>query len=206
MSPKTLKPIFVLPGKGVFLQAWNLFVFSSIFAVLFNTFYADGIEVKVKPEEMTHLMDRPKTESTPFTGYPGWKNNKGKSAPAKPTAEKSPWGNITRLSLMGTKNRFDKKNCQFLDARNAEEYKEGHIPGALNFSAMEMDKFAPQVMPMLAEKTREIVVYCAGGDCTLSLELAQNLIEQGYTHVEVFEGGWPEWKKAAYPFRTGEAP
>src|SRR5258708_28363470 len=86
---------------------------------------------------------------------------------------------IPRLSLVGIKNRFDHQNAVFLDAREPEKYQEGHIPGALNFSAMEMDKFAPLVMPQLTDKKQEIIAYCNGGDCTLSLELAKTLVDQG---------------------------
>lgn len=206
MSPKTWKPEYSLPGKAAFQQAWNLFVFSAIFALLFNTFYSDGIELKFKPPKTTYIMDKPKTDTNSGAPYAGWKTTPVKPPRGKPTPVKSPFGGITRLSLMGTKARFDKKSCVLLDARNAEEYKEGHIPGSLNFSALEMDKFAPLVMPQLTDKNQDIVVYCNGGDCTLSLELAQTLLQQGFTQVEVFEGGWPEWKKAAYPIQKGEAP
>ncbi len=203
MTPKPWNPGFSLPDKTVFTQAWNIFIFSAIFAILFNTFYVDGIELKVKPAKIPPHVT---AGSTPPPSYPGWKPSQAKTPPAKTTPEKSPWGNITRLSLIGTKARFDKKTCLFLDAREADKYKEGHIPGSLNFSALEMDKFAPLVMPKLTDKNQEMIVYCNGGDCTLSLELAQTLIEQGFTQVKVFEGGWPEWKKAAYPFQTGENP
>lgn len=203
MGPKTWKPNFAPPGKAAFYQAWNIFVFSSIFAVLFNVFYVDGIELKVKPAKIPgHITIDP--ISTP--GYPGWNTPTTQKNKAKPTPVKPPFENIIRLSLMGAKERFDKKTSLFLDARKAEEYKEGHIPGSLNFSALEMDQFAPLVMPKLTDRSQEIVVYCNGGDCTLSLELAQTLLQQGYTQVKVFEGGWPEWKKASYPLQTGETP
>jgi len=206
MSPKTWKPDFTFPEPSVVRQAWNLFVFSSIFAILFNTFYNDGIELKVGSPKVSYLMDKPKNDANPADSYSGWKTTPVKTSRDKPIPVKPPYGAITRLSLMGAKDRFDKKKCVFLDARNPGEYKEGHIPGSLIFSALDMDKFAPLVMPQLTDKDQEIVAYCNGGDCTLSLELAHTLIQQGYNHVEVFEGGWPEWKKASFPVQTGENP
>lgn len=88
----------------------------------------------------------------------------------------------------------------------ADEYKNGHIPGALNFYADEFDKYAPQVMPKLLDKNQEIITYCHGTSCDLSIELAQNLMDAGYTNVKVFFGGWPQWKKAGYPTKRGENP
>jgi len=107
---------------------------------------------------------------------------------------------------MGVKARFDKKNCVFLDARKPEEYQEGHIPGALNFYGNELDNFAPKIVPKLTDKNQEIIAYCHGGDCDLSLQVAKTLIEQGYAHVEIFQGGWPDWKKSGYPIHEGDAP
>ena len=74
------------------------------------------------------------------------------------------------------------------------------------FSALEMDKYAPLVMPQLPDKNKEIVAYCDGGDCTLSLELAKMLMDQGFTRVEVFESGFPAWKKAGNPVNKGDKP
>ncbi len=182
-------------------QAWGLFIFSSIFAVLFNAFYSDGIELKFKPPSKTGFQP-----STPISilGF----NSTSLQATLRitPTPISADSDNIIRLSLSGAKDRFDKKNCVFLDARKPEEYIEGHISGALNFYGNELDRFAPGVMPQIQDKKKEIIAYCHGGDCDLSLLVARSLIETGYTRVEIFAGGWPEWKKAGYPITVGETP
>jgi rhodanese-related sulfurtransferase len=197
------KPITVFPSKEVLRQAWGLFVFSSLFAVLFNAFYSDGIELKFKPPKKIHLMDQ---HHTPLT-YSGWPTPTSKKTPKETSTSLPPASdNIPRISLIGAKARFDKKNSLFLDARKPEEYKEGHISGSLNFYGNELDKFAPLVIPQLTDKTGEIIVYCHGGDCDLSLLVAKSLMETGYTHVEIFADGWPAWKKAAYPITSGENP
>ena len=192
---------FALPG--VLAEAWGLFLFSAIFALFFNLFYTDGIELKVKPAKKLHLQEILKSPSA--TRYPGW----GTAVPpAQPAAlAPAPDGdNLPRLSLSGAKDRFDRQSALFLDARSPEEYKQGHIPGALDFYADDFDKVAPQMLPQMPDKNREIVAYCHGTSCDLSIHLAQKLTEQGYRHVEVFFGGWPEWKKAGYPIRSGETP
>ncbi len=191
-----------LPGREPFRQAWGLFVFSSFFAVLFNAFYVDGIELKHKPKPIGHWQS---SSQPPIPGFnPSSPSTSAEaSTPTPLPGEPNPF---PRLSLMGVKERFDKKSCVFLDARKPEEYEEGHIPGALNFYGNEPEKYAPLVMPQLPDKTKEIVAYCHGGGCDLSLQAAKALAEAGYTHVEIFGGGWPEWEKAGYPMTQGNQP
>ncbi len=195
------KPLSV-PDKGLFRQAWGLFVFSAFFAVGFNAFYVDGIELKHKTKK--DINWRP----SPQPALPGFGMASQSSAPdaATPTPLPGESNPFPRLSLMGVKERFDKKTCVFLDARKPEEYGEGHIPGALNFYANEIGKFAPVVLPQLQDKAEEIVAYCHGGDCDFSLQIAKTLADAGYTRVEIFTGGWPEWEKAGYPIAKGSGP
>ncbi len=61
-------------------------------------------------------------------------------------------------------------------------------------------------MPQLPDKSKEIIVYCHGGDCDLSLQVAKALQEAGYAHVGIFTGGWPDWQKAGYPVAKGAEP
>jgi len=109
------------------------------------------------------------------------------------------------ISLTGARKFFEEKSVSFLDARKAADYANGHIPGAVNFYAEEFDSLASKVLPRLdPEKT--YVIYCTGSECDLSHELARRLSEQGFRHLKVFFGGWPEWKKASLPVQTGAAP
>lgn len=195
LGPKNLNWNALFPGPRAFREAWQIFLFSFAFAVLFNALYTDGIELKAKPSPVP-----PSPGSAPVTSYAGW--GQGSASPGKQAVPSGP----IRLSLKGARDRYDKGDCLFLDARKASEYEEGHIAGAIDFSALEMDEFAPKVMPRLTDKEKEMIVYCNGGDCTLSLELAQALQQQGYRNVRVFEDGWPAWKKAAYPAHTGKDP
>ena len=194
-----------VPWKKIFWGAWNIFAFSAAFAVLFNAFYADGIELKYKPKK-THLGVVYSSAAVPT--YPGLGSGNPAPLPNNPAPAIMPnqGDSFPRLSLIGAKDRFDKKTCIFLDARKPEEYQAGHIPGALNFYGNEPDRYAPIVMPQLFNKNWEIITYCHGGDCDLSLQVAKTLSEAGYSRVEIFEGGWPEWKNAGYPISTGDTP
>ena len=191
-------------NKAVLRQALDLFLFSSAFAVVFNLFYYYGIELKVPPPNIKGVMGLPTPEAVPT--WPGLKPHSTTPIQAVSKSTPVPSDPFTRVSLMGAKERFDKGTAIFLDARPVDEYKEGHIPGSLNFYADEFDKFYPLVIPKLPDKDREIIAYCHGSSCELSVVLARRLTDLGFTKVKVFFGGWPEWKKAAYPIQKGEAP
>src|SRR5665213_518514 len=191
--------------KRSLVEAWNLFIFASFFAVLFNAFYSDGIPLKTelpKNYDFHELLNKTPKSS----GYAGWKTTSSKSIRTSTAPKLLTLDQILRINLVGAKSRFDQKSSVFLDARSPEEYAEGHIPGALEFYADDFEKFAPLVLPQLKDKRQELIAYCHGSSCELSLHLANALVAQGYTNVKVFFGGWPEWKKANYPINTGDQP
>ena len=205
-SPPFSGTSFRRPTGGTFREAWGLFVFSAMFAVLFNLFYAYGIELKPAPEKKTSVQEMAKGSPTPSADLPGWKKT-SKDRPAKKNTPPPSIGDgFPRLSINGVKDRFEKGDCVFLDARKPEEYAEGHIPGALNLYANELEKYIPLVVPQLPDRNKQIVAYCHGGDCDLSLQAAKALKEAGYDHVVIFEGGWPDWKKSGLPIHTGVTP
>jgi putative oxidoreductase len=191
--------------KTVLRQAWDLFIFSAVFGLLFNVFYSNGIKIEFKSSQQKKVQIKPQTSES---SYAGWNVEKPKATAIRPTPTPVPsaGGEIQRIGLEGAKSRFDEKSCVFIDARPLEKYLEGHIPGALNCYAEEFDKLAPQFLPQLPDKNKEIIAYCHGTDCELSNLLAQGLVDSGYTNVKVFFGGWPHWKDAGYPIAKGPNP
>lgn len=99
--------------------------------------------------------------------------------------------------------KFQSRKTIFLDARYPEDFKAGHIKGAVNLPYEESEEYAPQVLPKLP-KEEEIIAYCDGTECEESLLLARELRELGYEDIKVFFGGWQEWLKAGLPVETGE--
>jgi rhodanese-related sulfurtransferase len=93
----------------------------------------------------------------------------------------------------------------FLDARKAEDYRQGHITGAVQLFLEEFDTQYPRVKDRLPQD-QTIITYCDGDDCELSLFLARNLQFEGYEDVRIFFGGWKEWKEAGLPITIGEGP
>ena len=110
-----------------------------------------------------------------------------------------------QIQLSRVKQFLDANAAVFVDARDAAEYADGHIPGAINMpydqvvtDPVKLDAFDPKGKPT--------IVYCGGGTCELSMNLAFALVGAGKHKVLVFMGGWPEWSTAGYPAAKGATP
>lgn len=92
-----------------------------------------------------------------------------------------------------------------LDARAADAYAAGHLPGALSLPAEALDASYPPLKEQLTAANR-IIVYCDGGDCELSHDLANALKGMGHTRVQLFAGGVNAWMENGGTLTTGEKP
>jgi molybdopterin/thiamine biosynthesis adenylyltransferase/rhodanese-related sulfurtransferase len=80
-----------------------------------------------------------------------------------------------------------------LDVREREEYREGHLEGALSMPRGFLEMRVEEAVP---DKNAPIVAYCAGG--TRSLLAGRILAEMGYTNVASMAGGYNAWKGAGH--------
>jgi molybdopterin/thiamine biosynthesis adenylyltransferase/rhodanese-related sulfurtransferase len=83
-----------------------------------------------------------------------------------------------------------------VDVREKEEYREGHLAGAISLPRGFLEIRAEEALP---DKARQIIAYCAGG--TRSLLAAKQLREMGYDRVISMAGGYTAWKGAGYPWK-----
>lgn len=93
----------------------------------------------------------------------------------------------------------------FVDARTANEYAEGHIPGAVHLSFDDVFK-NPDLAKSFDDRGLPVVAYCGGGDCDLSRNLAFSLIDGGKKRVLVFLDGTAGWAAAGLPMTKGPQP
>lgn len=90
---------------------------------------------------------------------------------------------------------FQSDSAIFLDSRPIEDYRQGHIPGAM---AMPIEKLDQQQVAKIP-KNRLLITYCSDPGCHLALDLAYALLDFGYGPVLVFNEGLREWRSAGYP-------
>ena len=90
----------------------------------------------------------------------------------------------------------------FLDTREAEEYAEGHVKGALSFPDPEKEDYYKRLESRLPRETR-IILYCTGPDCHMAENVAVFLAKLGYTGLMIMSAGLEGWESAGYPVATG---
>ena len=97
---------------------------------------------------------------------------------------------------------YENKTGLFIDALSADDFKMGHIKGALNIPYhLFMDYLDTlDTFPM----DTLIITYCDGAECNASFDLAENLNLMGFTYVKPFFGGWQAWRNAGYPFEVSK--
>ncbi len=101
------------------------------------------------------------------------------------------------VDLPFAKALFDGKRGIFIDARDAEEFAAGHIPGALNIPYDYYEDFEDTIAGLPQDET--LITYCSGGECDLSTDLGDYLFyERGFASVLVFSGGMTFWEEAGY--------
>jgi len=87
-----------------------------------------------------------------------------------------------------------------LDVRPVEEYRAGHIPGAVSLPLKDLDGKLKSL-----PKRREIVAYCRGPYCVLAPEAVAILRHHGYA-ARPMDDGVSEWRAHGLPVAVGEAP
>jgi rhodanese-related sulfurtransferase len=118
-----------------------------------------------------------------------------------PSAEE---GDPPFLSLAEAMAKHADPNVVFIDAREPEEYHEGHIAGAILLPFDYFDDYWPTVQETLP-LGQEIVTYCSGAECESSLFLARYMRGLGYEKISIFYGGWLQWQKGGGPVTAAEA-
>jgi rhodanese-related sulfurtransferase len=97
------------------------------------------------------------------------------------------------VSAAELQDRLQKGEVILLDVRPREEYKAGHLPGALSMPLQELAE-------RLGELSRDlpVVAYCRGPYCVFADEALAFLSAQGW-QVARLEEGVIEWQQAGYP-------
>lgn len=153
-------------------------------------------------------------------GFTRWKQNghpfdvpkAGTSSPAKDDVD----GDVSKTTLAELKKLQSEvprtspeearqllengKGVTLLDVRQADDYRQGHLPGALHLSRGFLEVQAEQKLP---DRQRKILVYSTGE--IRSLLAADTLRKLGFENVLLLSGGLDLWKERGYPVEVPEA-
>ncbi|MEW5743844.1 MAG: rhodanese-like domain-containing protein [Nitrospirota bacterium] len=121
-------------------------------------------------------------------GFPVWEE---KNLPIVAGAEYGRKIETTKLKPADMKALIDenKNDYVLVDVRDASEYKEGRIPGAINIPA-ERFASAQDILP----KEKKIIVYCNTG--SRSYMAYRKLIKMDYK--QIYQTLFAEWKEAGF--------
>lgn len=89
-----------------------------------------------------------------------------------------------------------------VDARNIDDYKAGHLAGAVSLPLGELDVRLADFIAKV-QKEQVLIIYCNGFGCPDSFDLGEHLIAAGYQQVRVFEGGYPQWRDEGRALEEG---
>ncbi|MFN3325702.1 MAG: rhodanese-like domain-containing protein [Bryobacteraceae bacterium] len=104
---------------------------------------------------------------------------------------------ITRAEL---KQKIDRGDEFYLvETLSDEQFREGHLPGAIHLPPGRLAELAPQLLP---DPVKEVIVYCTNPECRASEFAARMLTALGYQNVRRYPGGKQEWLEAELPLLT----
>lgn len=97
---------------------------------------------------------------------------------------------ISRDELLA---RMSHGRVTLLDVRPEDEFAQGHLPGAVNIPLAALEQQVARL-----PQGQQIIAYCRGPYCVLSVEAAARLRTLGF-EVRRLADGYPEWKAAGLP-------
>ena len=85
-----------------------------------------------------------------------------------------------------------------LDVRPVDEYRTGHIPGALSVPIGHLKELLSKL-----PKDQQIVAYCRGPYCVLAVQAVELLREKGFKAIRL-EEGVQDWRAMGLPVEIGD--
>jgi rhodanese-related sulfurtransferase len=100
------------------------------------------------------------------------------------------------IGFAQAQEKFREQNALFVDARTAEEFAKGHIPGSVSlpFAHFNDEEYLMTTFDLI-DSGKELVVYCNSRECDDGRLLAAELETLGCTNVILFIDGFDGWEK-----------
>ncbi len=97
--------------------------------------------------------------------------------------------------------RMEPEAVQFIDVRSGDEWRAGHIAGALNVPVTQLGS---RIAALRLDGTRLIVAMCrSGGRSKVAVRLLQ---KHGFSNACELQGGMRAWQRAGLPVEGDAGP
>lgn len=96
---------------------------------------------------------------------------------------------VQQVSMEEAVNKWRSKEALFIDVRTAEEYRKGHVPGAISIPLKELETRLKEV-----PADRTVLLICWSGK--RSAQANQLLQQHGFTNTYSVVGGQEQWREA----------
>ncbi|HUP20424.1 MAG TPA: metalloregulator ArsR/SmtB family transcription factor [Gemmatimonadota bacterium] len=107
---------------------------------------------------------------------------------------------LVPIGVDALRERMRAGDVTVIDVRPEDEYRAGHIPGALSVPLGELEERLERL-----PRDREVVAYCRGPWCVLSLEAVAALRRAGISGRRL-DAGLPDWRVRGLPVETETSP
>lgn len=161
--------------------------------------------VKLAPQAGSEVEVTPAKPAPPAAATPTTPAAAGGETPFQQTPKSAlPEGQITvdEAKVLYDRGLSD-GNTYFVDARKVEDYVKGHVSNAIRIDTAMFQLKEPAELGLIP-RTGNVVVYCNGGHCDESENVAKRLNGSGYPNVYVMHDGYPGWKALGHPVEVGE--
>jgi rhodanese-related sulfurtransferase len=101
--------------------------------------------------------------------------------------------------LRGSFSKSATRWVTLIDVRPSEEYRAGHIPGALSVPLSELKKRLVEV-----PKNLDVVAYCRGPYCVMAVEAVELLRKKGF-RAHRMKQGVVDWRLRGWRIEATEA-
>lgn len=101
---------------------------------------------------------------------------------------------VKKIAAQAATNLINHENAKVLDIRHDNEFKSGHLAGAINIPFADLEK---DLKKLNKYKAKPIIVVCKMGQVSLKAGLL--LHKNGFENVYSLNGGITGWQRAGLP-------
>ncbi len=104
------------------------------------------------------------------------------------------------INLQQLKRLLAEQRGILFDARDANEYRQGHIKNARSMPGLEPDQHFNELISIPRDTL--IIIYCNNPECHLGHVLADFMHQLEFKNIYIYDDGWDGWVEAKMPIDT----